>query len=44
MVKSIEQAKRIGAKRTKLGKRGLSQAVKRFIKRTGISPDCSWLR
>jgi hypothetical protein len=37
MVKTIEQAKRIQAKRAAIGKRGLAQAVRRFLKRESKS-------
>jgi hypothetical protein len=35
MVKTKEKAQRIQAKRLAIGKIGLSQAVRRFLKRTG---------
>jgi hypothetical protein len=35
MVKSIEQAKRIQSKRAANGRRGIAQAVRRFLKREG---------
>lgn len=41
MVKSIEQAVAIQARRRKAGKPGLAKAVRRFLKRENIQRDCS---
>jgi hypothetical protein len=39
MIKTIEKAKRVQAKRFALGKRDFSVAVRRFLKRTRTSPQ-----